>query len=305
MIPPARRLLAVHAHPDDESISTGGTLARYVDEGVAVSLVTATLGEEGEILPGWLAGLAAGRADQLGGYRLAELAAATRALGVHAWGLLGGVGRFRDSGMAGSPAATHPRAFVRADPADAAALLADIIRRVRPHVVVTYDEHGGYGHPDHRRTVEVTLRAVAMARDSWPVARVWGSARPASARADLVAGAPDLVAGAPDRGAGPTGEPDGTLTPEAAGGLSLARPDAEIDAAVDVTAWAGRKREALAAHATQVDVRGDTYALSTGQRLRIPPVEYYRVLVGERPRAGTGGRGWVGDLFDGLDLPAG
>src|ERR1700712_5215499 len=109
-----RRLLAVHAHPDDESITMGGTLARYADSGAVVTLVTATLGEEGEVIGDELQGLVSGRADQLGGYRYTELRSACAALGVVDRRMLGGVGGFRDSGMAGTPSAAHPHAFVRA-----------------------------------------------------------------------------------------------------------------------------------------------------------------------------------------------
>jgi len=292
----SRRLLAVHAHPDDESISSGGTLARYAAEGVEITLVTATLGEEGEILPAWLAGLAADRADQLGGYRLAELAAATAALGVPDWCLLGGVGHWRDSGMAGTAANDHPRAFVRADLDEAAGALADVIAETRPQVVITYDEHGGYGHPDHLRTVQVTLRAVELARGmqpvarAWSVARVWGAALALSARPAL-----RPLAGDPSTADLPG--PGDLAGIEAAGGLSPARPDDQIDAAVDVSAYGDRKRAALAAHATQVDLREDTYALSNGRRLRIPTVEHYVLLGGAVPFRRAPGDPWATDLF--------
>ncbi len=112
---PARRLLLVHAHPDDETIGTGATMAHYAAAGAQVTLVTCTLGEEGEVLVPELALLAAGHADQLGGWRIAELAAAMAELGVTDHRFLGGAGRFRDSGMMGDPANGKPRAFWRAD----------------------------------------------------------------------------------------------------------------------------------------------------------------------------------------------
>ncbi len=155
----APRLLLVHAHPDDESLWTGGTIARYAAAGVQVTLVTCTLGEEGEIIPESLRELAAAAADQLGGYRIGELRAACAALGVsdHRW--LGGVGRWRDSGMAGEAANAHPRAFASGDLAEQADALASVIAEVRPQVVVTYGPDGGYGHPDHIRAHEVTMAA--------------------------------------------------------------------------------------------------------------------------------------------------
>ncbi len=105
---PVRRLLLVHAHPDDESIGTGATMAKYAAEGAQVTLVTCTLGELGEIIPAGLAHLAADRDDRLGGYRTGELAAACAALGVTDHRFLGGAGRWRDSGMMGTPGNDAP-----------------------------------------------------------------------------------------------------------------------------------------------------------------------------------------------------
>src|SRR3712207_5154238 len=116
-----RRMLLVHAHPDDETINNGATMARYVADGAQVTLLTCTLGEEGEVLVPELELLAAEHADQLGGYRIAELRAAMEALGVTDWRFLGGPGRYRDSGMMGTPANAKPRAFRKADPDEAAA----------------------------------------------------------------------------------------------------------------------------------------------------------------------------------------
>ncbi|MFM8772860.1 MAG: PIG-L family deacetylase, partial [Actinomycetota bacterium] len=120
-----RRLLLVHAHPDDESIGTGAVMAKYADEGAGVTLVTCTLGEEGEILIPGLAHLAADQEDRLGEHRRTELADAMAALGVTDWRLLGGPGRYRDSGMVGTPSNERPEAFARADLLEAATDLAD------------------------------------------------------------------------------------------------------------------------------------------------------------------------------------
>lgn len=135
-------------------------MAAYAASGVEVTLVTCTLGEEGEIIPRGLDQLGSWAADQLGGYRAGELALALRSLGVTFHYFLGGIGRWRDSGMAGTPAAGHPRAFTGGSPAEQAAQLAEIIEVRRPEVVVTYDSFGGYGHPDHIRAHEVTMAAV-------------------------------------------------------------------------------------------------------------------------------------------------
>src|SRR3954453_9784603 len=160
---PDRRLLLVHAHPDDETIVSGATMAKYVDEGATVTLLTCTLGEEGEVLVPALAQLAADQADQLGGDRISERAAAMSALGVTDWRFLGGAGRYRDSGMMDTPANDKPRAFWRADLDEAGAHAGARVREVRPQVLVTYDEIGGYGHPDHIQAHRVAMGAVEAA----------------------------------------------------------------------------------------------------------------------------------------------
>src|SRR5690606_23535879 len=124
-------------------------MARYAAEGAKVTLVTCTLGEEGEIYVPELAGLAASDADQLGGYRIAELARACEVLGVADHRFLGGAGRYRDSGMMGWSTNDHPRAFWGADLDEAARQLVAIFEEVQPQVLVTYDPNGFYGHPDH------------------------------------------------------------------------------------------------------------------------------------------------------------
>lgn len=153
------RALFVHAHPDDEAITTGGSIAALVGTGADVRVLTCTLGEEGEVLGEEFAGLVADRGDQLGGYRIGELATALRALGVSRPRFLGGAGRWRDSGMAGTPSAEHPRAFIRSGTAAVDSLVATL-EEFRPQLVVTYDPRGGYGHPDHIRAHEVVHAAV-------------------------------------------------------------------------------------------------------------------------------------------------
>src|SRR5919202_6428983 len=174
-------MLLIHAHPDDESINNGATMARYFAEGSSVTLLTCTLGEEGEVLVPELAQLAADQADQLGGYRIWELRAAMAALGVTDVRFLGGAGRYRDSGMMGTSANANPRAFWNADLEEAAAHAVAVVREVRPQVVVTYDENGGYGHPDHIQAHRVAMRAGEAPADPsfhpqlgepWQVAKV-------------------------------------------------------------------------------------------------------------------------------------
>lgn len=160
---PARRLLLVHAHPDDESIGTGATMAKYAAEGAQVTLVTCTLGELGEIIPPDLAHLGADAEDRLGEYRIGELAAACAALGVTDHRYLGGPGRWRDSGMTGTAGNDDPRCFWRAGLDEAADALLGVIREVRPQVLVTYDANGFYGHPDHIQAHRVAWHAFQQA----------------------------------------------------------------------------------------------------------------------------------------------
>src|SRR5215207_5593956 len=169
----ARSILFVHAHPDDESIGTGATMAHYASDGAHVTLVTCTLGEEGEIHVPALAQLEAAQADQLGGYRIVELERACAALGVTDHRFLGGAGRYRDSGMMGLETNEHPRCFWQADLDEAAGLLLEIMREVRPQVMITYDDNGFYGHPDHIKAHRVAMRAAELAGDDGPQKIYW------------------------------------------------------------------------------------------------------------------------------------
>lgn len=276
-----RRLLLVHAHPDDESINNGATMAHYAATGAQVVLVTCTLGEEGEILVPALAGLAAGQADQLGGWRIAELAAALAELGVTDHRFLGGAGRFRDSGMIGTPPNRHPRAFWRADSdpeafAAAVAELVAVIEDVRPQVLVTYDEVGGYGHPDHIMAHRVAMAAVAAAEHR--VAKVYWNALPASAAAP-----PEDAAGSPFQ---PLAERPSI-------------PDAQVTAVIRAPGRLAAKAAAMAAHATQLEVAGDWFALSNHLGQPLSATEYYRLVAGT-----AGGEldadGRETDLFGGI-----
>lgn len=167
-------------------------MAKYAAAGAQVTLLTCTLGELGEIHVPELAGLAADRADQLGGYRIGELTAAMDKLGVTDHRFLGGAGRFRDSGMMGTPGNEDPRAFWRADSDPevfqaAVAAAAQVIREVRPQVLITYDPNGGYGHPDHIMAHRVAMAAADQAIQDgaelpgWSVAKVYWAVTPRSA----------------------------------------------------------------------------------------------------------------------------
>ncbi|GAA4477222.1 N-acetyl-1-D-myo-inositol-2-amino-2-deoxy-alpha-D -glucopyranoside deacetylase [Rhodococcus olei] len=287
-----RRLLVVHAHPDDETLTTGGTIARYVAERVEVTVVTCTLGEEGEVIGDAWAGLVADHADQLGGYRILELTTALSRLGVAAPFFLGGAGRWRDSGMAGTPAAANPRAFVNADPDEVVAALVEVIRERRPQVVVCYDPQGGYGHPDHIRVHEVVTAAVEAAGSAdrpaagapWDVAKLYWTVTEGAA---LAAGLECV-----------TEFPAHWRLPEP--GELPCVPDGEVTTTVDVRAHLGAKVAALEAHATQVTVSpsGTEYALSNNVVQPILVDEHYVLVRGTRGEVAADGR--EHDLFSGV-----
>ncbi|MBB5910261.1 N-acetyl-1-D-myo-inositol-2-amino-2-deoxy-alpha-D-glucopyranoside deacetylase [Actinoalloteichus hymeniacidonis] len=268
------RLLLVHAHPDDESIWTGGTIAHYAALGVAVTVVTCTMGEEGEIIPTGLRGLGPDAADQLGGYRLGELRSACAALGVTDHRFLGGVGRWRDSGMrweapglAAPRLSPHPRAFAIGDVDEQVGALTEILREVRPQVVVTYAADGGYGHPDHVRAHEVTMAATKAIPgvDVFHVVPPLAEIEAAVARLSEAPGVPFEL--------------------PAPGELAGVGPEA-ISHQVDVAEQLPAKLNALRAHATQVQVWQDNagtavFALSNGVAQPVLPTEYFTRADGE------------------------
>ena len=148
-------LLAVHAHPDDETITTGGTLARYAAQGVRTVVVTCSSGDLGEVSSPDL--LQPG--DNVGTLRQRELEAACGVLGVGRLVMLG----YGDSGMAGEASNDRPEAFCRAPMAEAAQRIVDVLAEERPDVMLVYDATGGYGHPDHVRAHAVAVAAFEMA----------------------------------------------------------------------------------------------------------------------------------------------
>jgi len=297
-------LLAVHAHPDDETLSTGALLATWAAWGAPVTVVTCTRGERGEVIPPALAHLE-GDGPALAAHREGELAAALAALGVADHAFLdrlapapddGRPDRYEDSGMvwlapgrAGAAPDAGPAAFAAAPVDEAAARLAGLVRERRPDVVVTYEPGGGYGHPDHVQAHRVAMRAVELAADSAAgvpgaphrVPVVLWAAVDAAARADAEARLPEPPPGlrrpGPDR-----------LPP------SAAVPPAGVDLRVDAAAVLERVAAALRAHATQVQAvatwgTADAVAagaavghlaLSDGVLQPILRAEAYRVAVG-------------------------
>ncbi|MEU1809994.1 N-acetyl-1-D-myo-inositol-2-amino-2-deoxy-alpha-D-glucopyranoside deacetylase [Micromonospora aurantiaca (nom. illeg.)] len=284
---PDRRLLLVHAHPDDESIGTGATMAHYAATGAHVTLVTCTLGEEGEIHVPALAQLCAAEADQLGGYRIGELAAACAALGVTDHRFLGGAGRYRDSGMMGLATNEHPRAFWQADLDTAAGYLVDVVREVRPQVLVTYDPDGFYGHPDHIQAHRVAMRAVELAAaEGIAPAKVYWTAMP---RSVLDAGLETFTESSDNPFAGI----------ESADELPFGTPDAEIAARIDGTDQHAAKEAAMRAHATQIPANSWLYSIAGNFGGEFMGVEYFTLAVGEKG-PGAGPYGWEDDLFAGI-----
>ncbi len=291
-----RRLLLVHAHPDDETIGTGATMAKYAAEGVAVTLVTCTLGEEGEILTPELAHLAADQSDGLGQHRIGELAAAMEALRVTDHRFLGGPGRWRDSGMMGTPQNERPDCFWQADLNEAVRDLVAVVREVRPQVVVTYDDKGGYGHPDHIQAHRVTVAAVAAAADPafepalgvvWRTPKLYWTAFPKSV---LQAGIDHLKAAGESNFFGVDSAED----------LPFGNPDEQVTTEVDASEQLEAKVAAMRAHRTQIAVDGPFFALSNNVGQKAFGVEYF-VLAAGRPGPGGGGPfDRETDLFGGL-----
>jgi len=292
----ARSILLVHAHPDDETIGTGAVMARYAAEGAHVTLVTCTLGEEGEVLVPELAQLAAAEGDQLGGYRYLELSGAMQALGVTDHRLLGGPGRWRDSGMMGLPSNDAPRAFWRADLAEATRELVAVVREVRPQVLVTYDENGGYRHPDHIQAHRVAMAAVEAAADpayapetgrAWSVPKVYWTALPRSA---MQRGIDLMIEAGESRFFGVTSVDD----------MPFVLADDLVTTMVDGRAYLPAKVAAMRAHASQIAADGPFFTLMEKVGEEAFGLEYFRLVRGRAgPADGPDGR--ESDLFAGLD----
>ena len=221
-------LMAVHAHPDDEAISTGGILARYSAEGVRTVLVTCTNGEQGDDAGGVKPGEGEHDPEEVAGRRIAELRQSVRLLGVSDLELLG----YRDSGMDGWAANGDPGVFCNVPLEDAAEKLAALMRRYRPQVVVTYDDNGGYGHPDHIQAHRVTM---AAAGSTGIPAKLYYTAFPKSSFAEMRLRLQE--AGLDVEEFGLTGD--------------FGTPDELVTSVVDVSGYVAQKREALFAHASQ------------------------------------------------------
>lgn len=290
---PARRLLLVHAHPDDESINNGATMAKYAAEGALVTLVTCTLGEEGEVIPAGLARLTADREDRLGAHRVGELAAAMKELGVTDHRFLGGAGRYRDSGMMGAEQNRRPGSFWSADVDEAAGHLVEVVREVRPQVLVTYDPDGGYGHPDHIQAHRVAMRAAELAADPGfgagaphTIDKIYWNRAPRSVVQERFRWLDGVLGDSPFRAAATVADVPGVTD------------DERITTEIGGPGLGDAKAAAMRAHATQVEVHEPLFMLSNGLAQPVFDVEYYELVRGDKG-APDGAR--ENDLFAGLD----
>jgi len=280
------RVLLVHAHPDDETINNGATMAMYAALGATVTLVTCTRGEEGEVLIPELSHLAANATDSLGQHRVTELALAMKELGVADHRFLGeGVTLFRDSGMMGTEPNNRPDVFWQADLEEASDLLVRIIDEVKPHVLITYDEFGGYGHPDHIQAHRVAMRAAE--KSAWDIPKIYWNVMPISVIQEGIDAMKDIDSdfwGA-----------------EKAEDLPFAKDDSFVHALVDGNAYVEKKMNAMRAHATQIAVDGPFFALSNNVGLQVWGNEYYTLVKGEKSGP-FNEKGYESDLFAGISL---
>lgn len=282
-----RSILFVHAHPDDESINNGASMAKHASAGARVTLVTCTRGEFGEIMVPELAHLASDREDRLGEHREGELAAALEALGVSDHRFLGEPGEYHDSGMMGTEGNERPDAFWQADLEKAAERLAEVVREVRPQVLVTYDENGGYGHPDHIQAHRVALRAADLVQGTdAQIARVYYNVMPHSV---VARGLEELRASGAATGFTAVGSVDE---------LPYVGEDDAVDAVERAERHLPAKTAAMRAHATQIGVAEPFYCLSDGVGMKVFGTEYYRQARGDLPEAGSPVRE---GLFAGLE----
>lgn len=265
-----KRALFVHAHPDDETINNGATMAQMIEDGIAVTLITCTRGEEGEVLVPELSHLASSAEDNLGAHREIELSNAMNELGVVDHRFLGKTKTYtkiyRDSGMLDTPPNQRPDCFWRADVEQAAKELAEIIDEVKPQVMVTYDEIGGYGHPDHIQTHRVAMRAAELS--TWKIQKIYWNIMPKS----IVKQGMDAMKklGSDFFGAENIDE------------LPFVKDDSLVTTVIHAPGQVEKKMAAMKAHATQISVDGPFFALSNNLGVQVFGDEYYTLVKGEK-----------------------
>ena len=266
----AKRLLLVHAHPDDETINNGVTMAKYADLGAQVTLVTCTRGEEGEVLVSELANLASDKDDKLGEHREVELKDAMAQLGINDFRFLGAPSKkWRDSGMMGTPANDRGDVFWQADLDEASNELVKIILEIKPQVLITYDEFGGYGHPDHIKAHQVAMRAAELAAEQgWQVSKIYWNTIP---RSVIQMGIEKMKEVGSD-----------FFGAESVDELPFAKPDELATTVVNAPEYVPQKLAAMKAHATQISEDGPFFALSKNLGLSVWGDEYYTLVKGEK-----------------------
>ena len=280
------RILLVHAHPDDETINNGATMALYADRGAQVTLVTCTRGEEGEVLVPGLSHLASTDQDLLGLHRETELAAAMKALGISDFRFLGApTTKFRDSGMMGTEPNNRPDVFWQADLDQAALILVDVIEEVKPHILITYDEFGGYGHPDHIQAHRVAMRASELS--AWQIQKIYWNTIPKSVIAQGMEKMKEV--GSDFFGA------------ENIDDVPFAKDDEFVTTLIDGSGYVDSKMAAMKAHETQIALDGPFFALSNNLGMQIWGDEYYTLVKGTKS-APFDSNGREIDLTSGLVL---
>jgi len=266
----AKRLLLVHAHPDDETINNGVTMAKYAASGAQVTLVTCTRGEEGEVLVTELANLASDKDDKLGEHREVELKDAMAQLGINDFRFLGAPNKkWRDSGMMGTTQNERGDVFWQADLDEASYELVKIILEIKPQVLITYDEFGGYGHPDHIKAHRVAMRATELAAEQgWQISKIYWNTMP---RSVIQMGIEKMKEVGSD-----------FFGAQSADDLPFAKPDELVTTVVNAPEYVPQKLEAMKAHATQISVDGPFFALSNNLGLSVWGDEYYTLVKGEK-----------------------
>lgn len=259
------RALLVHAHPDDETINNGATMALYAALGAQITLVTCTRGEEGEVLVAELSHKASTHDDSLGDHRVIELRDAMGELGVSDFRFLGAPEKlYRDSGMMGTEPNDRDDCFWKADFLSATADLVTIIEEVKPHVLITYDEFGGYGHPDHIQAHRVAMAAAE--RSEWQIPKIYWNVMPRSVIQEGIDKMKEI--GSDFFGA------------ESAEDLPFAKDDSFVTTLIDGNPYVDKKMAAMRAHATQIEVDGPFFALSNNLGLQVWGFEYYTLVRG-------------------------
>ena len=280
------RILLVHAHPDDETINNGATMALYAALGAQITLVTCTRGEEGEVLTPELTHLASSQSDALGEHREIELANAMKALGVTDFRFLAeGEGKYRDSGMMGTEPNNRPDVFWQADFEEASDYLVKVIDEVKPHILITYDEIGGYGHPDHIQAHRIAMRA--SEKSKWQIQKIYWNTMPKSVLAESMAKMKEL--GSDFFGADNVDD------------LPFAKEDSFVTTLIDGNSYVDAKMEAMKAHHTQIALDGPFFALSNNLGLQVWGHEYYTLVKGEKS-APFDANGRESDLLSGITL---